>query len=226
MFTAVRIAWAMVPALLRFFRSDYVDVNDFLGVMDNLQDIAMPRVLANPHLRAIASRPLMAPLPPVAELLAHPEGSIGHVLGTFLRAQGFDHIRVNVEDNEAGRVRAWVEQTHDLWHVVTGFGSDLPGEMGLQAFYLAQLGPPPSQMAIGALLLRNLTAEPARVQALMDAVAFGWHQGRTAEQVAGIDWHAELMTPVRELRARLGLSPATGALAAGRYHEDRAAHAA
>jgi ubiquinone biosynthesis protein Coq4 len=29
-------------------------------------------------------------------------------------------------------------ETHDIWHVVTGFHTDVAGELGLQAFYLAQ----------------------------------------------------------------------------------------
>ncbi len=35
-------------------------------------------------------------------------------------------------------------QTHDIWHVVTGWGNDLPGEVGLGGFYSAQFGLRPS----------------------------------------------------------------------------------
>ena len=31
-----------------------------------------------------------------------------------------------------------LHETHDIIHVLTGFGTDLVGEMGLQAFALAQ----------------------------------------------------------------------------------------
>jgi ubiquinone biosynthesis protein Coq4 len=27
-----------------------------------------------------------------------------------------------------------LRQTHDLWHVVTGFSTNVPGELGLKAF--------------------------------------------------------------------------------------------
>jgi ubiquinone biosynthesis protein Coq4 len=30
-------------------------------------------------------------------------------------------------------------QTHDLWHVLTGLGTDIPGEIALQAFTYEQL---------------------------------------------------------------------------------------
>ena len=39
-------------------------------------------------------------------------------------------------------VRAHLRETHDVWHPVTGFDTDVAGELGLQAFYLAQFQAP------------------------------------------------------------------------------------
>lgn len=35
-----------------------------------------------------------------------------------------------------------IRQTHDVWHALTGYGPDVPGELALQAFTYGQLGMP------------------------------------------------------------------------------------
>ena len=99
----------------------------------------------------------------------------------------------------------WYE-THDLWHVVTGFDTDVAGELGLQAFYLAQF---PGKLA--ALILSigmvntTLFAFDERSQRL-DAIARGWQLGRTAHSFLAVRWADLWSLPLAEVRARVGVT--------------------
>ena len=62
-----------------------------------------------------------------------------------------------VTASDAAYVELRLSQTHDLWHVITGFDTMVAGEIGLQAFHLTQFPHP-----LGAVLSATLGA-PERV---------------------------------------------------------------
>ena len=74
-------------------------------------------------------------------LRALPTGTLGREYALMMDRNGLDPASIpSLPDDDEGKyVRAHLYETHDLWHVVTGFGTDVPGELGLQAFYQAQL---------------------------------------------------------------------------------------
>lgn len=226
MFTRVRTAVSLVPAFVRLIRSEYVDLDDFLSAADRMEHVLAEKIETMPELAALADRPAMKPLPTTAELLTYPEDTVGFALGRMLESQGFDHIQADYPDTKVGRVRRCLELTHDLWHVTTGFGTDMPGELGVQAVYLAQLDTRISMFAMGVFMIKSVREGRERVILCFDAIAMGWRMGRDIEPLSAVDWVAELNTPLDTLRERLGLTPATGALSRGRYAEDRAAMAA
>src|SRR5262245_17928596 len=81
------------------------------------------------------------------ELLALPEGTLGHAYATFLVSHGltpevFDAAPEGVPDPRMAYVIQRARQTHDLWHVVTGCETDPAGEIALQAFTYAQVHTP------------------------------------------------------------------------------------
>jgi ubiquinone biosynthesis protein Coq4 len=55
-------------------------------------------------------------------------------------------------------------QTHDIHHVVTGFATDPAGELGLQAFQLAQIRSPIAIAILTAGLI-NVLANPSKLNA-------------------------------------------------------------
>jgi ubiquinone biosynthesis protein COQ4 len=92
-----------------------------------------------------------------------------------------------------------------VWHVVTGFGGDRAGELGLQAFYLAQS---PSRVAIGILAIGVLNAllfEFEDHRRRMEEIARGWILGRRARSLLGVDWARHWDRPLAELRDELGI---------------------
>jgi ubiquinone biosynthesis protein Coq4 len=145
-----------------------------------------------------------------------PEGTLGHEYARFMRRHGLDPSALPsypVED-DASFIEAHLRETHDVWHVVTGFEPNVAGELGLQAFYLAQF---PNHVALAILsagILNTLIYGFEDSEARMNQIARGWLMGRKARPLFGTDWKKLWSTPLSEVRARLGLEPgATEAVA-------------
>lgn len=117
-----------------------------------------------------------------------------------------------------------LRQTHDIWHVLTGFASDLPGEIALQAFMFGQFGTPAPFFTtlFGTLLcmLENPLAPFAMWRAFL--------RGRRAKNLMVVRWEDHWGDRVDDLRARYGVeaapaeAPDSNATSSGGYHvEDR-----
>jgi ubiquinone biosynthesis protein COQ4 len=139
-------------------------------------------------------------------LAALPAGTLGHAYAHFLRSRGltpeiFDGPPDDVRDPQASYVVQRLRQTHDLWHVVTGYETDPAGEVALQAFMFGQLGAPSTFILTAAGTLRGLRDRPALAR---EALA-GYRAGRAAHGLAPFAWEDHWATPVTEIRAMLGL---------------------
>lgn len=143
-------------------------------------------------------------------LRALPGGTLGHAFAEHLDAHGLNPAALPRPEvhTDAEYVRAHMLETHDVWHVLTGFGADVAGELGLCAFSLAQMGSP---FAVGILAggLANtlLFALPER-DVRMRAIVRGWLLGKRAALLFGADWARMWDTPLEPLRARFGLDVA------------------
>jgi ubiquinone biosynthesis protein COQ4 len=90
-------------------------------------------------------------------------------------------------------------QTHDLWHVLTGYAPDVEGEILLQAFTYAQTGVP-SALLIAALgTLRWAKLAPSHARKLLEA----HRRGKATARLATFRWERHWATPVETLRREL-----------------------
>ena len=138
-----------------------------------------------------------------------PAGTLGRSYADQLISQGItpdtliDPTPVtNANEFVVHRVR----ETHDIVHVLTGFGLDGDSEIGLQGFNLAQNRSPVAVMLIfGAMLSSLQNDEP--LEPLLRALAHGFQMGLNADLVIGRkleegwerplnDWREELKLPV------------------------------
>jgi len=72
------------------------------------------------------------------------EGCLGQVFAEHCRNRGINPNLVNVPiEQESDWLLNHLFQTHDIWHVLTGWSNDEVGEVGLAGFYCGQLGSPP-----------------------------------------------------------------------------------
>ena len=75
-------------------------------------------------------------------------------------------------------VRAHMQEVHDIWHVLTGFSTEVAGELGLQAFSLAQVGSPFAAGILTGGLANTLLYAFAERDVRMRAIVRGMAPGK------------------------------------------------
>lgn len=149
-----------------------------------------------------------------ARLRAMPEGSVAHAYCDFMEREGLSAAGLVAEEEKMGRVRYddmvdWygsrLRDTHDLLHVLTGYGRDALGEQCVLAFTYGQ-SPAPANLFIayaGGLNLKHVSKTRAPVfRAINEARVLGRGCTSIAEQCI-TDLLAE---PLDAARERLGIS--------------------
>jgi ubiquinone biosynthesis protein COQ4 len=137
-----------------------------------------------------------------------PEGTLGRVFADHLIENHLDPAAIPVPSYPAGDVRyvkTHLRETHDIWHVATGFGTDVAGELGLQAFYLAQLPSRLSAVLLSMAFLHLATKNIGARDAIMTEVLRGWALGKRARPFFGFAWAEHWATPIADVRALLGV---------------------
>lgn len=205
-------------------------LDEVIGIADALSDTAaFEEIVA--YVKAMPAGPAnLADRPRVdldlPRLRALPDGTFGREAARFLDARGLDPADLPHRPSPDGPswVRAHLFESHDLWHVVTGFDTDVPGEAGLQAFYLAQFPARLATILLGIVMLNTFLWRFDERDARMDAIAQGWQLGKQAQPLFGVRWAELWHVPLADVRVQLGL-PAAGiaAPAAARTAAARAA---
>ena len=157
--------------------------------------------------KALRERPRLGKLS-LSALGEYPEGTLARGFADFLGERGLDPASIPTLEvhDEGSFVRAHLYETHDLWHVVTGFDTDVAGELGLQAFYAAQVpGKLPIALLSGGMLNTLIYADGDRARRLA-AISRGWTMGERAAPFFGTDWAQLWSTPLAEVRSALRLS--------------------
>jgi len=144
----------------------------------------------------------------LAALRTLPAGTLGRVFAEHLIDNNLDPASIPVPSFPAGDVRyvkTHLRETHDIWHIATGFNTDVAGEIGLQAFYLAQLPSRLSAVLISMAFLHLATKNIGARDAIMTEVMRGWALGKRAKPFFGFAWAEHWATPLAEVRELLGV---------------------
>lgn len=171
--------------------------------------LAVEYVKSQPEVAQIVEERYLSPTPNLDELMQLPQGSLGYEYAAALKAAGFDpdfYRKIEVTD-DLSYIMLRVRQSHDIWHTITGFSTDVPGELGLQAFSLAQTHLPLPIILIAGGLLKSLLKSPSELEKLLDRIAVGYRMGRKAKPFLGQKWEENWEKPVSEWRAELGVEP-------------------
>lgn len=113
------------------------DIADAMGRTE-AQAAAVVYLKSIPEVAQMIKERYIAPVPNMQELLNLPKDSLGYIYSSHMTEANFDpefYRKVVIEDDFTYIVLR-MRQTHDVWHTVTGFGVDVLGEIGLQAFQL------------------------------------------------------------------------------------------
>lgn len=109
-------------------------------------------------------------------LRALPASTLGGAYARFLDAHGLDPDLFQPPPG-LPEVPAYISQrmrqVHDLWHVLTGYGTDVAGEVGLQAFTWGNTGMASAAMVALVGGLRTFAKEPGIVRMVVEGVANG-----------------------------------------------------
>ncbi len=144
----------------------------------------------------------------LAQLKQLPPGTLGRVFADHMIENNLDPRSIPVPSHAPGDVRyvrTHLRETHDIWHVATGSHTDVAGEIGLQAFYLAQLPSRLSAVLISMAFLHLATKNIEPRDAIMTEIMRGWALGRRAKPLFGFEWAKHWATPLVEVRTMLGI---------------------
>ena len=139
-------------------------------------------------------------------LEALPEGTLGHAYARFMKSRGLTpEVFVpprEIRDERKRYISQRLRQTHDLWHVVSGYDTDVPGEVELQAFTFGQ-----NQTPFGFFVaLGGIAKSSGRRAEVFTRVLRAYWRGRRAEQLCYRDWEKRFATRLEDVRRELGLA--------------------
>jgi ubiquinone biosynthesis protein COQ4 len=154
------IAFRAVRALMR----DPNDVEQVFKIVSSLPGRALERMVerlrSTPEgAQLLAHKPTLAVLRDRQRLAAMPEGSLGRAYLQFMIDENLNAETLeeaDVSEDHAGELEfAWryLRDTHDIWHVVTGYQGGMLGEPALQAFNFAQFWMPGTGFIVAMLFL-------------------------------------------------------------------------
>ncbi len=148
-------------------------------------------------------------------LRALPSDSVGHAYLQFMETEGLTAAGLVAESEKFGaRYPDWdddlkwygnrLRDTHDLYHVLTGYGRNPLGEAVLLAF-TNSMDPNPGLMFISFMGCREIASIMPRSAPVMAAMMEGRRLGKRAEPIAAQDIVSLMGEPLADARRRLGI---------------------
>jgi len=183
------------------------DIEDGMIRLKAMQ-VAIDYVKAQPEIAEIVQDRYLAPPPDMAALAQLPAGTLGRCFADYIQATGFDpnYYRPLPITDDTSYILTRLRQTHDLWHLVTGLGSSVNGELGLQAFCLAQVRIPLPVLLIAGGLLKTLLNAPEELGELLEQIAIGYRMGAKAKPFLAQRWEDGWERPLQDWRQELDIA--------------------
>jgi len=192
-------------------RPDQVKYVFMMGdAQDNIAESERVRgQIANPfksaELERLWQERFSAPRYAVEDLLRLPASTLG---GAYARHMKENDLKPDFYEDVSPRhrmhyLRLRMRQTHDIWHVLSGFDTDEFGEVGLQGFYFAQFTNGQSALiGAGAMLKSLLRGRFGDLEKHVEAFCEGYCSGKRAESLLAVTWETLWDESVESLRRR------------------------
>lgn len=145
-----------------------------------------------------------APTINLEQLLNYPQNSLGYHYAAAMKQAGLqpDFYRKLTVEDDYSYIAMRLRQTHDIWHIITGFGTDLAGELGLQAFTLAQMHSPLAVAIMAASVMYALKSS-SPLSPLVESMQRGWQMGENAHPFFAQKWEEDWEKPLSQWKADL-----------------------
>ena len=158
-----------------------------------------------------AKRELLPVLSDRERLLALPVGSLGRTYADFMSREQITADGLVQASMEGGRANAELSperqviglrlrDSHDLWHVVTGYGRDLVGEACVLAVTYAQT----RNRGIGAIVAMAWWKAGREMPSARTAIRDAYRRGKRAAWLPALEWEELLAKPLAQVREELG----------------------
>ncbi|WP_084400060.1 Coq4 family protein [Henriciella aquimarina] len=158
-------------------------------------------------------------LPPILDdhtpLHSLPEGSVGRTYAEFMEREGLSAAGLVAESEK--RPAAWREieddllwygnrlrDTHDMMHILTGYGRDALGEAALLGFTHSQHGGAGVSF-IAFMGGRQISKAAPKAARIRDVIREGRRNGKIAHRIIEQDIEALLPRPLDEVRQALNI---------------------
>jgi ubiquinone biosynthesis protein COQ4 len=210
----MRNPWTRVKAAYQVLRTvrepqrlgDILDLAPVLAPPEAMQRLTDDLRRTPSAAQALRERPRVGTVD-LDALRALPPGTLGWTFAEHLTANGLkpEALPRLPATTETEYVRAHLLEVHDVWHVLLGFDTEVSGELGMQAFSLAQLGSPFAAGILAGGLANTLLYAFSERDKRMRAIVRGWLLGKQARLLFGVDWARMWERPLAQVRVWCGL---------------------
>jgi ubiquinone biosynthesis protein COQ4 len=172
----------------------YANLTEYL-VKSSVYANSVEDMKSDSDVAAIIQERYFQPLPELETLLKLPSDSLGYVYASQLKQANLKPLDLDPNlfswqkvNSDVSYIEYRYQITHDIWHVVTGFDTSVLGELGLQAFYLAQFRLPSAIVALAGALIGSLLTSEDMLPKFLAVIERGWQMGKTAKPLIAVKW--------------------------------------
>ena len=149
-----------------------------------------------------------APTQDLDALRKLPEGTLGRVYADFLDQNGIRPLVVSEEIAARFRDNPYVLRytvTHDLHHVLAGFDTGLPGEIGVHAFAVGQGSGAGGRPLLWLARFLYPLVSPSQTRKVWHNIRIGLDLGQRARLLLAHPLESYFELPLHQVRERLGI---------------------
>ena len=161
----------------------------------------------DPAVRSMIDERYLQPIPDTQALGKLPKDTLGYKYFNHLDSMGFDpdyYRKIDVQcDTDYVMMR--IRQTHDIWHVITGFDTHPLGEIAIKAVELAQTHRPMAAAICAGGVYRYMLKQPEEFADCLESIVAGYHMGLQSRPLLAMKWEELWDRKLVDLQERLGV---------------------
>lgn len=146
-----------------------------------------------------------------ASLSRFETNSLGNALFQYYKEQNKSPAYYSnlPNDQPINIIRNYLARTHDIWHIITGFGDSSMEEYGLQAVYLGQeVSMTAFCIMCGGILECLKKGNPSLVKEYMEQITQGYQIGKDSETMLYVVWDDYFDKSIEHIRNEFNILPA------------------
>lgn len=134
-----------------------------------------------------------------------PEGTLGREFARYFAVnQVQPFVTTFAIDSDEAYLSKRYRETHDLFHVITGYATDVLGEMELQAFVLGNAGVPSAALVLAfSTAMRVKTYGTTELRPYLARLAAAYRRGARSRLLLTVAFEEHWQRPVSELSSAL-----------------------